>query len=120
MTILVADSSDLIAGSLITEVVSPDGRYLARRGLTIPGWVITLAGNPGPIVRVYGNAPGMNALVAMRRYLAERGRDSIGRCDSCDRTLYRGDDIVTQPVTIAGESNAATWQMCRACAEGEG
>ena len=119
MTVLIADSANLIAGSLITEVVSPDGRYVARRGLTIPGWVITLAGNPGPIIRVYDNAPGMNALVAMRRWLAEGERDSIGKCDTCGETIYRDEDIIVQPVTIAGETNAAEWQMHARCATGE-
>lgn len=119
MTIVIAAYTNLIAGALITEVISPDGRYVARRGLSLPGWVITPARGPGVVLRQYPDAPGMNALVALRRFLAERERDTIGNCDMCGEMMYRDEDAVMQPVTIAGETNAATFQAHRRCVEGE-
>lgn len=128
MTILIADNTGLLDGSLITEVVAAGGLVRASQGFHYgPGrglcWHVETRNQMGEpfrrTERTYPDAPGMNALVALRRYLVERERDSIGVCDSCGQMMYRDDDYLMQPVTIAGESNAATWQMHRRCAEGE-
>lgn len=119
MTILIADNTGLLDGSLITSCTSGDGRYEAIQYWRGSEWRIYDHRHLGRHIQVYPDAPGMNALVALRRYLVERERDSIGTCDSCGQMMYRDDDYLMQPVTIAGESNAATWQMHRRCAEGE-
>lgn len=127
---IATSTSDLIAGALITEVISADGRWLASRfgwSPRVREWRIYAL---TPVFRddelipisegtVYSDGPGMNALVALRRFLAEREREAVGRCDVCGRMLIRDDEIVMQSVTIGGETNAATVQAHRSCTEGE-
>ena len=80
---ILTETPDLLAEAVITEVESADGRVRAYRRWDGKAWQVTDSTPLGKgtlhRTRTYPDAPGMDANVALRRFLVERGQEKRER-----------------------------------------